>query len=377
MNKIIRIAILACMVVTLLSAQNSALAAENPGWQNFGGSINNTVWASLLDPSGNLFLGGDFTIDPSGVDVGHVSKWNGTSWEKMGLGTDGAVLSFASDIPKNIYTGGAFTKVGGKTVRKVVNRIVRWDTGEGGWNYMQTGANNIVFAVTAPSSNKVYAGGTFTKIGSTGANRVARWNGTTWNNLKTGTSGPVYALAVDSAGNLYAGGNFKSAGGVTVNNIAMWDGSRWSALGGGTSATVRSIKIDNNGNVLVGGYFVTAGGTTVNGIAKWNGATWSAFGSGISSNGGVGTVYSIQTNAANEVFIGGTFINAGGVVVNNIAKWDGASWTALETGVTGAVYTIALDQTKNRLYAAGAFSQDGAKTKVLNRVAYYDLSIVP
>ena len=42
----------------------------------------------------------------------------------------------------------------------------------------------------------------------------------------------VYALAV-SGSTLYAGGDFTTAGGNAANNIAQWNGSSWSALGSG------------------------------------------------------------------------------------------------------------------------------------------------
>ena len=35
---------------------------------------------------------------------------------------------------------------------------------------------------------------------------------------------------------------------------------------------------DNDGNLVVGGEFKYAGGVQVNNIARWNGSAWSAFG---------------------------------------------------------------------------------------------------
>ena len=95
----------------------------------------------------------------------------------------------------------------------------------------------------------------------------------------------MYALALDASGSLYAGGGFTTAGDVTANYIAQWDGTSWSALGSGMSggnpyAHVKSLAIDDSGALYAGGDFTTAGGVTVNNIAKWDGSAWSALGTG-------------------------------------------------------------------------------------------------
>ena len=71
----------------------------------------------------------------------------------------------------------------------------------------------------------------FTFIGTTHANYIAKWDGSSWSNLGSGIGSyntfyypPVRALAM-SGTNLYAGGNFTNAGGVTASYIAKWDGS--------------------------------------------------------------------------------------------------------------------------------------------------------
>ena len=43
----------------------------------------------------------------------------------------------------------------------------------------------------------------------------------------------------------------------------------WSALGSGTNNNVFVLACDSTGNVYAGGSFITAGGVTVNNVAKW------------------------------------------------------------------------------------------------------------
>jgi hypothetical protein len=111
-------------------------------------------------------------------------------------------------------------------------------------------------------------------------------------------NGPyVYALAV-SGSTLYAGGYFTTAGGSAANYIAQWNGSSWSALGSGmnrwngtNSAPVNALAVSGS-TLYAGGYFTTAGGSAANNIAQWNGSSWSALGSGMNTPcfcaGGVG-----------------------------------------------------------------------------------------
>jgi hypothetical protein len=63
----------------------------------------------------------------------------------------------------------------------------------------------------AVSGSTLYAGGDFNTAGSSAANWIAQWNGSSWSALGSGMNGEVNALAV-SSGTLYVGGNFTMAG---------------------------------------------------------------------------------------------------------------------------------------------------------------------
>ena len=84
-------------------------------------------------------------------------------------------------------------------------------------------------------------------------------------------------------------------------------------------------------NLYAGGAFTTAGGVPANNIAKWNGSTWSALGSGMD-----GTVVCGAGGERDQSLRRGIFTTAGGVPANNIAKWDGSAWSALGSGMSGS-----------------------------------------
>src|SRR5207253_2342845 len=114
-------------------------------------------------------------------------------------------------------------------------------------------------------------------------------------------------------------------------------------------------------DLYVGGTFTSAGGLPANNVAKWNGTTWSALGSGVFgfANEEVLAMLADGTN----LYVGGALTNAGGVPANNIAKWDGAHWSALGSGLgapNSAQGVAALVQSNGLLYAGGAFDLTGA-----------------
>lgn len=237
--------------------------------------------------------------------------------------------------------------------------------GDIGWkgSFLVNGNNKSGTAVVADGS-RIYTAGDFTVAGGSPAHFIAMWDGAAWSALKGGLNNAVLTLAIDGRGHLYAGGFFTAADGKPANNIARWDGQEWQALGSGLNGTVRSIAVDGNGDVFAGGEFDSAGGIPAYGIAKWDGVAWSALGKGLRRPVGYGGyVYALAIDRFGFVYAGGYFSKAGDLPANNIARWDGAAWSALGDGITGdpytaTVYALAAD-TRGNVFAGGQFTTAG------------------
>jgi hypothetical protein len=314
----------------------------NPGMPG----ADNGIRAITVDGSGNVYVGGDFTVIGT-VAANHIAKWNGSAWSALGTGMNSYVMGLALS-GTDLYAGGVFTTAGGVTA----NHIAKWDGSA--WSALGVGMDSTVYALSA-SGTDLYAGGVFTTAGGMAANYIARWNGSAWSALGSGMGGgdgsQTYLSALVAMGtDLYAGGNFTMAGGVAANRVAKWDGSAWSVLGAGMNSYVMGLALSGT-NLYAAGNFTTAGGVTANHIAKWDGSAWSALGAGLNDD-----PYTVAASAT-DVYAAGFFTTAGGVAANFIARWNGSAWSALGSGMDSSVSALAVSGAT--LYAGGQFVTAG------------------
>ncbi|MCI1186821.1 hypothetical protein MON38_05275 [Hymenobacter sp. DH14] len=115
-----------------------------------------------------------------------------------------------------------------------------------------------------------------------------------------------------------------------------------------SSAGVRTV-VQMGTDVYVGGRFAAVGSIKANNIAKWNGTSWSTLGSGTND------VVSALAVMGTDLYVGGDFVEAGGVAAKRLAKWNGSSWSALGAGLnSGTVSALAVLGTD--LYVGGFFT---------------------
>jgi hypothetical protein len=350
-------------------------------WSSLGTGSSNGVlgFVFALAVVGNeVFVGGNFTL-AGGVSANNVARFNTqtNTWSSLGTGSSNGVndVVFALAVVGNeVYVGGGFTSAGGVSA----NRVARFNTQTNTWSTLGTGSSNgvndVVFAL-AVVGNEVFVGGFFTSAGGVSANSVARFNPqtNTWSTLGTGSSngvgiGIVYALAV--VGNeVFVGGGFILAGGVSANSVARFNPqtNTWSSLGtgssNGVSGGVSALAVVGN-EVYVGGSFTEAGGVSARNVARFNTQTntWSSLGTG--SSNGVDSVVLALAVVGNEVVVGGSFSSAGGVSANRVARFNTQTntWSTLGTGSSNGVSGVgvaALAVSGNEVFVGGGFTSAG------------------
>jgi len=128
---------------------------------------------------------------------------------------------------------------------------------------------------------------------------------------------------------------------VPVKRIARWDGHNWTALGNGIvdpDGGVNELQVHDDGSgpqLYVGGGFKMSKGAPGNDLARWNGTTWSAVGSYAGPVSAMG-IFDDGSGAGPKLFVGGNFVQIAGSSALRVASWDGSSWSALGPGLPSA-----------------------------------------
>jgi hypothetical protein len=272
---------------------------------------------------GSLVIGGYFD-SINGVPRSNIAKLrpDGSLDPDWNPSADQSVASLAVGADGSVYAGGSFSTIGGRT-RGRLAKIAASGTGvvDAAW---APAADAEVAALAVDSHGGVYVGGSFSSIGGTTRNGLAKVSGigsgaldTSWNPAPTAG---VNALAIDAADALYVGGRFVAIGGQSRKYIAKLASSGvadplWNPAADGD---VYTIFLDGD-SVYVGGAFFNVGAATRNFVAKLSSigtgaadARWNA-----TSNG---YVYALAKGADGAIYAGGMFSAIGGFSRNRLAR---------------------------------------------------------
>jgi uncharacterized delta-60 repeat protein len=218
-------------------------------------------------------------------------------------------------------------------------------------------ANSTIRSIAMQSDRKILIGGSFTSIGGTGRNYIARLNADgTLDALNPGTNGTVYSIAVQADGKILISGNFTTVGGTTRNRIARLnaDGTLDASFNATAGGVVHVIAVQADGKILIGGNFTTVGGTTRNRIARLNavGTLDAPF-----NPNADGIVQSIAVQADGKIVVGGTFTTIVGTARNRIARLNanGTLDAPFNPNASNAVNSIAV-QADGKIVVGGTFT---------------------
>jgi hypothetical protein len=345
-------------------------------------NFNNTVLsiARATDGSGDVYVGGDFTIYDGAEAIRIVRlNANGTIDRAFAtaLGFNDSVRSIvpAGNQGANLYVGGDFTTYNGIQESRIV-RI----TANGAFDptfLIGTGFDNTV-QVIAPAgdgSGNLYVGGAFTDYNGVKMNRLVRLkaDGSVDPNfvlgLGTGFDNTVFMVVPLANGDVYVGGAFTSYKGVAANHLVRLDSDGTIdpafVTGTGFDNTVFTLLLadDASGDLYAGGAFSTYKGNAANNLVRLNpnGAIDLSFTTGVGFNNTVFHVVPVG-DGSGDLFVGGDFTSYNNLKANQLLRL-GRSGTMDSAFSTGAGFndTVlrvapALDGS-NDVYAGGQFTQ--------------------
>ena len=345
------------------------------------------LWGGVTDTT----TGGFFAIGPREDYLGNLSfpAASAGSWGLTQPTADRGINAIATYKQKT-YVGGKLSRFGDVLVFgiAVYDGVIVQPLG--------SGVDGTVYAMK-PYGEVLVVGGGFTKVfqplaselgaaadgGIVSTGGLASWDGSKWDLVgNSPVLGVVTTMLVNSS-LLYIGGRFNDEG-VSVssslpvllthvykpshfnlladhrNNLAVYDGTEWhSVCGGGgecgvTGGNVNAISYWNQ-NLYVGGSFISAGGVSASRLAHWNGYQWSAMGT---LDGDVLAIASLD----DQLFVGGEFQSINSMSMPNIARFRNGMWESVGGGLGGPVYTIvALDSC---VYVGGSFTSAGGLSKI-------------
>tara|TARA_R110000782_G_scaffold45706_5_gene101284 strand:+ start:1296 stop:2645 length:1350 start_codon:yes stop_codon:yes gene_type:complete len=362
-----------------LAFSAGAAIAGSPVWSatlgtpGMGGSYVASFAAHDDGTGAALYATGSFTAN--GVTGGNlIAKWDGSAWTSVGGGLQNQYSNTMKSFQGDLIVGGYFDSAGSVPGTA---KLARWDGAA--WNSMDAQAESFLSSIwdlevhDDGSGEALYVAGNYVALnGQIGLDHIARWDGTTYTAVG-GTIGgavPLIVLDVLSADigdgpALYAAGRFLTIGGVVASNIAKWDGTGWQPLGEGITRSSgfaqgfhMAVFDDGTGTALyVGGSFNRInGGDVVNNIAKWDGTTWSPVGDGFDSAVQELTVFDDGSGA--KLYAMGNFNNTGSTPAAKMARWTGTAWEPLGAGASANTFgAIVFDAGEGEaLHFGGSFT---------------------
>ena len=161
----------------------------------------------------------------------------------------------------------------------------------------------------------------------------------TWEPLDHRLEATVYS-ATSLHGEIYA---------ATSNAVMRYNGSQFDTIGLFNSQVSHLGAF--NSELYAAGSFTQVDGNTINGIARWDGASWHPLGTGVSPHAN----FFIEYN--NELYVTGSITTAGGISVSNIARWSGTEWNDVGSGFNGVGNKMEVHNSE--LFVLGYFTQAG------------------
>lgn len=349
---------------------------DGAAWSDIGGGVTHQQTdcvRTIALSSGRTCVAGTFSSVPGSSDsstVTQVACWNGSQWESTGLRSNWRVDALAFYDDQLCATGSMTDTIEGAEVLACWTEDEGWETLRAEFDTFGGFASDGSFgADLTVYKDQLYALGSFVfdtnSFGAQGATyNMLRWNGEHLNPVSTGFNGGVSSVlraTISGTSGIYVAGGFTNVGGDSdLDYVVRWDGAQWQALGqtnpmGRALGSISDMAVSGDDLYVVGSFESFAGVDGADGIARWDGSEWQALGSGIDVSRVLsGNVAAVSIGADGSVYVGGTFVDAGGRDgADGIARWDGFSWQPLGSGVRYEITDLAAGQ--DGLFVAGNF----------------------
>jgi hypothetical protein len=321
-----------------------AMAKVNGVWSLMGppaaGSSGSVINAMAHDGS-NLYAGGDIVAFNGDGDLDYFWKWSGTSWARVGDGSDGTgtVSDMALMPDGKIVFVGSFTNWDGTAA---ADYVATYDPSSDAYAAVGSGPGSAATRVTIdPTTGNI-------AVVCNADSDIQLWDGSSWSNITPADFYNIYDVVFDADGTLWAAGRIDD-GYPTVPYrplLESYDGSTWTEeLTGDTTSGneyINTVEVLSDGRVVVGGDFTELAGVTVANVAIFNGQTVDDMDGGIETAAS-GYIARLYIDANDIIYATGDYTSAGGRAANELALYNGYTWMPLDVDPPGFPYAIAFD----------------------------------
>jgi trimeric autotransporter adhesin len=341
--------------VVLISLITLTYSVSGQKWEGVGTGISSPdssgVYA-LCEYKGKLYVGGNF-ISAGNKIAYNIASWDGSKWDTVGAGTNAAVRALCV-YKGELYAAGDFNKVGGLRAQGIAKWNGKKWSNAGDGLYIKAGSgiagSTAKIRALCVYHDELYACGGFKWAGTEYANSIAKWDSVKWSalgkiNKKYGELGeplggvsPWVTSLVVYHDKLYIGGWLYWLGELKMN-FGEWDGKNFNALPGtrvcrDTIPPRLPLGAYKNKLLVYAGCDFFIKREKKAGIFAWNDTIWSYITSGVLDDSA--WIYGYFTGSivsSNSLYVYGSFSKVGGIPANNITRWDGANWYALDKGL--------------------------------------------
>jgi trimeric autotransporter adhesin len=287
-----------------------------------------------------VYVGGEFTRAGS-IEATNIARWDGTNWAALAGEPLKEIVETVAANETGIYLTTLRSGWSAGT-----NRLLQWKR----TNWMDLGTSGLVRALAVRGDDLIVAGNFAVGFGINVT--IARWDGNNWWPWEGGMPGTNGILSLAVVGSkVYAGWEWHRPGMDITGIVAKWDGS-WSFL--------PPVELNSCAQLAASGTRVFAGGFYLGGpVAQWNGTNWTTI------------LESFHTSCdpppcwfLNAMIMSGDDLYAGGWGLNystrgGFIKWDGTRWSQSGFVYGGKVHALASNGSE--LFVGGSFTNAGAK----------------
>jgi uncharacterized delta-60 repeat protein len=369
---------------TLQLSATNYIVNENGGYATIsvfraGGAVG-SISAAYTTTNGTAFAGTNYVATSGTITL--ASGQTATNFTVQIL-NDGVVDPPPASFYFNVILNSSGSPTNA-TVEIVDAQTYNWPAGSPDTLFNTNGMNSDVLSIVLQTNGQIVAAGTFTSVGTTPENYIARLNtdgtlDTGFLNNLSGANAPVNSLDIQGDGRIFVAGAFTTLDGVRRNFIGrlMPDGSLDTSFNPGSGAdntvnTVVETFINGLRRVYIGGAFGSVNGSSSPGLArleadyaddKNDGSVDPSFSVGSGADGQVYAIAVYPTNSiyAGKLLVGGSFNHFNGFAATNLVRLniDGSVDTnylaGLGSGPNGTVRALAI-QLNGQVLAGGGFT---------------------